>query len=487
MTDPDQGGLRGAPKFPNPPIYRFLWQNAFRTGDPAGSDALHLMLERMSQGGIYDHLGGGYRPLFHRRHLAGAAFREDAVRQRAVAGAAGVRPCPPAQPAVRPARRGNRRLDDARHDRAARSTARPPSPRRKMPTARARKAASTSGPKPRSTPCSGRIRRLQARLRRDADRQLGRPHASCAGSPRLARRTRGRTGALPASILFQAREKRVRPGWDDKVLADWNGLADRRSGALHRGVRPARLAGSRTGSVRLHPGPYARQRMAACRHAWRMGRVTAPGMIEDQAAMARAALALHEATARSGLSGDRERLVDAAQAPSPTAHGGFFSTAADAADVPLARPRTAADNATPAGNGIMAEVMAKLFHLTGDPAWRARATRRAHRLRRRPGTARRHAHAAGRRRPAGGRRQRGRRRCPGRSPSPAASRPVRPRSGRDRATRAGRQHASRRTPGLRQGHRPGQSRCLCLPPQRLRPADHRSSRIGASPWNTGLI
>ena len=60
MNDPEQGGLKGAPKFPNPPIFRFLWQNAFRTGQPDGQDALHLMLQRMSQGGIYDHLGGGY-------------------------------------------------------------------------------------------------------------------------------------------------------------------------------------------------------------------------------------------------------------------------------------------------------------------------------------------------------------------------------------------------------------------------------------------
>src|SRR5208283_3388355 len=59
ITDPDQGGIKGAPKFPNPPIFRFLWQNAFRTGASAGQEALHLLLQRMSQGGIYDHLGGG--------------------------------------------------------------------------------------------------------------------------------------------------------------------------------------------------------------------------------------------------------------------------------------------------------------------------------------------------------------------------------------------------------------------------------------------
>ena len=42
--------------------------------------------------------------------------------------------------------------------------------------------------------------------------------------------------------------------------------------------------------------------------------------------------------------------------------------------MPLVRPRTVADAATPAGNGIMAEVLARLFHITGDPDWRSRAT-----------------------------------------------------------------------------------------------------------------
>ena len=60
VTDPMQGGLQGAPKFPNPSIFRFLWQNAFRTGQRPGIDATRLLLTRMSQGGIYDHLGGGY-------------------------------------------------------------------------------------------------------------------------------------------------------------------------------------------------------------------------------------------------------------------------------------------------------------------------------------------------------------------------------------------------------------------------------------------
>jgi uncharacterized protein YyaL (SSP411 family) len=174
-------------------------------------------------------------------------------------------------------------------------------------------------------------------------------------------------------VLFEAREKRVRPGWDDKVLADWNGLAI------------AALA--RCSVVFAQPEWLDRAREAfdfilthmtaghgGVDHAWRLGRVTAPGLIEDQAAMIRAALALHEATGESRFLAVAERLANAARATFADGHGGFFTTAADASDVPLARPRTAADNATPAGNGVMAEVLGRLYHLTGGDHWRTEAT-----------------------------------------------------------------------------------------------------------------
>ncbi len=88
--------------------------------------------------------------------------------------------------------------------------------------------------------------------------------------------------------------------------------------------------------------------------------------------MARAALALFEATGDERRLAQAVRLAEAAQAAFSDGQGGFFTTAADATDVPLARPRTAADNATPAGNGLLAEVFARLWHLTGDANWRTR-------------------------------------------------------------------------------------------------------------------
>ena len=60
VVDPVHGGLRGAPKFPNAPIFRFFWNEMFRRGDPSFGEAVRAMLEAMNAGGIYDHLGGGY-------------------------------------------------------------------------------------------------------------------------------------------------------------------------------------------------------------------------------------------------------------------------------------------------------------------------------------------------------------------------------------------------------------------------------------------
>jgi uncharacterized protein YyaL (SSP411 family) len=111
-------------------------------------------------------------------------------------------------------------------------------------------------------------------------------------------------------------------------------------------------------------------------HAWRIGRVTAAGMLDDQAAMARAALALYEATGAPARLQQARDIVAAAEHWFADAGASYYTTANDADDVPFGpaeRPRTAADNATPNGNGLMAEVLARLYHLTGEPHWRTRA------------------------------------------------------------------------------------------------------------------
>src|SRR5690606_25166542 len=60
LFDGENGGVRGAPKFPQASILEFLWRAGERTGDGRYFDAVELTLARMSEGGIYDHLGGGF-------------------------------------------------------------------------------------------------------------------------------------------------------------------------------------------------------------------------------------------------------------------------------------------------------------------------------------------------------------------------------------------------------------------------------------------
>ena len=58
--DPVNGGLRGAPKFPQCSMLEMLWRAAMRRGDPRYFELVELTLERICEGGIYDHLGGGF-------------------------------------------------------------------------------------------------------------------------------------------------------------------------------------------------------------------------------------------------------------------------------------------------------------------------------------------------------------------------------------------------------------------------------------------
>src|SRR2546430_9067873 len=60
MIDPVNGGMRGAPKFPQPIMLECLWRAGERTNNARYCAAVELTLARICEGGIYDHLGGGF-------------------------------------------------------------------------------------------------------------------------------------------------------------------------------------------------------------------------------------------------------------------------------------------------------------------------------------------------------------------------------------------------------------------------------------------
>jgi uncharacterized protein YyaL (SSP411 family) len=60
QLDTENGGSKGAPKFPLPSGYRFLLFYQLLGGDKEAKEAVMLTLHKIAAGGIYDHIGGGF-------------------------------------------------------------------------------------------------------------------------------------------------------------------------------------------------------------------------------------------------------------------------------------------------------------------------------------------------------------------------------------------------------------------------------------------
>jgi len=174
------------------------------------------------------------------------------------------------------------------------------------------------------------------------------------------------------ALLLQARNSRVRPGLDDKVLADWNGLmiaAMANAGTVFD--RPVWIGLARAAF------DFISRHMAGADgrllHSWRAGRARHPTSVDDYANLCRAALALYEATDnRDFLTQARGWIAILDRYYWDDEEGGYFFVANDIEGL-VARPKTAADSAVPAGNGTLLGVLSQLAMLTGEDAYRRRA------------------------------------------------------------------------------------------------------------------
>jgi hypothetical protein len=171
--------------------------------------------------------------------------------------------------------------------------------------------------------------------------------------------------------LLAHRAKRSRPGFDDKVLADWNGLmiaalanaaqAFDREDWLHAAARAFDFVSTRmTSGGRL-------------KHAWRGGEAKAPASANDYANMIRAALALANATAKREYIAQAQGWVKVLDAHYWSDElGGYYFAADDTGDL-IVRPFSGQDEATPNANGVMVSTLMGLYLWTGDERYRDRA------------------------------------------------------------------------------------------------------------------
>jgi uncharacterized protein YyaL (SSP411 family) len=174
-------------------------------------------------------------------------------------------------------------------------------------------------------------------------------------------------------VLLARRNQRPQPGRDDKVLADWNGLAI--TGLAHaervnvNGIaREAATAAFRFVSESMANG----DRLA---HSFLDDKLVFPGVATDYANMIRAALALFSLDGNPGLLTRAELWFAAAKQHHYVEAAAAYNLLADDAPVLIAQPLSVADEATPAATGVMAGNAAALFMLTGDPSYRNHAER----------------------------------------------------------------------------------------------------------------
>jgi hypothetical protein len=171
--------------------------------------------------------------------------------------------------------------------------------------------------------------------------------------------------------LLAARAARIRPGWDDKVLADWSGLM---VAALARAAmvfeRPDWLTAAERAFRFVARDMNQGGRL---RHSSRRGVTKTPATANDYANMVWAALRMHEATSN-------DEFLSLARAWSDvldrhywdTENGGYLMSADDTGDV-IVRLRTAQDEATPNANATQLSNLMGLFMLTGEQKFEDRA------------------------------------------------------------------------------------------------------------------
>ncbi|MFN8467703.1 MAG: thioredoxin domain-containing protein [Caldilineaceae bacterium] len=174
--------------------------------------------------------------------------------------------------------------------------------------------------------------------------------------------------------LFQARELRVKPGRDEKVLTEWNGLMIHalaecgvvlgRSDALQAAVKAADFI--------LQQMSQADGRLL---RSYKDGRARLNAYLEDYAALIRGLLALYEATFDLRWLGEGTRLAQIMFAQfHDVQNGGFFQTGVDH-EALVARRKDVVDNAIPSGNSLAAEVLLRLAVFLDKDNYRREAGR----------------------------------------------------------------------------------------------------------------
>ncbi|PWB92227.1 thioredoxin domain-containing protein [Methylocystis sp. MitZ-2018] len=367
--DPVDGGFGAAPKFPQATSLDFLWRAWKRTGRDSLRQAVVLTLDHISQGGVYDHLGGGFArystdnrwlvPHFEKMLYDNAQLIEllTEVWQDERRELYRLRVTETIEWMTREMRAPGggfaSSLDADSEGEEGKFYS--------WSEAEVREALGARAP----------FFERAYGVSREGNWEHGKSVLNRLGSIELLDEETETALAGDRAALLSVRERRVRPGCDDKVLADWNGLTiaaiAKTACVFERGDWL---------DIAIEAFDFVKSAMTTddgrLLHSWRCGRPRHMAVLDDYGAMCRAALALYEATGAPSYLECARRWVEHVELHYRDRSGGYFY-AADDADTLIARVKIAEDSALPSGNGMMLQVLAQLYYLTGESVYRERA------------------------------------------------------------------------------------------------------------------
>ena len=367
LHDPENGGVRGAPKFPNAPIAEAWLRLAGGRADSEAGRAFLRTIDRMSSGGIYDHIGGGLsryavdgvwlvphfeKMLYDNAHYLRALVWADRLDSRETF---------------------RQRIEET----IAWAE-------REMRLAGGAFASSldadSEGEEGKYYVWSAN--EIRALLGTQANRFLQRYDISDHGNfeggnianlldaEPLPPTEEAEFASMRARLL-EARNQRIRPGRDDKVLADWNGY-------FIRALAEAAFAFKRPDWLTLARGAFRFISESMCTndrlaHSWLDSVAVRPAMATDYAAMAAAGLTLYQTTGEPEFLDNALAWQAVLDSDYADGAGGYFLTSKDAQGL-IARPRCDVDEANPSGASQILENLVRFAALSGrseflEKAW----------------------------------------------------------------------------------------------------------------------
>ena len=173
------------------------------------------------------------------------------------------------------------------------------------------------------------------------------------------------------ATLLRRRDERPRPGLDDKVLTDWNGLL---IAALARAARTFDVPDYEDAAVDAAGFLLDTMRVdGRLLHRYREGEAAVDAHLDDYAFLTWGLIELYETTFDpEWLEAALELTDEALDRFWDEEDGGFFLTASDGEEL-IVRPKEASDGAMPAGNSVQLSNLLRLARMTGRTEWAERA------------------------------------------------------------------------------------------------------------------